>query len=382
MNIDMLFPTLTGDMTKLAPADPMGSDGNAQEFEDMLVQQSKSQQENSRPQKKTEDKEAPEKPEQKSTQEDEAAEKGGELAATLVTSQPVVPITVFEEAEVKVAEDGIVILEPVSMEGAVVEQPAEGIVEAVEVQPEEAAQQEQPVEGQFQEAAGTVVEAPKEEQPKAVEGQKVQPETVAEGRDKPEVTVQKAQPDSKPQDEEMDSNVEQESQPVFQDVKAAPVKVGDAHLVHFAQEPVEPENSKQLAGLLSRAMQEGADVVRVQLNPIELGNVTIELSRTAAGELTIVMNPENVRAANILNAHAENLIASLAEKGENVVSVQVNMPEDTENAGMMMNPDGHNGQNREDEDDGKKKKQESRTEGVSAADFLSQLRLGLVGNVE
>ena len=382
MNIDMLFPTLTGDMTKLAPADPMSSDGNAQEFEDMLVQQSKSQQENSRPQKKAEDKEAPEKPEQKSTQEDEAAEKGGELAATLVTSQPVVPITVFEEAEVKVAEDGTVILEPVSMEGVAVEQPAEGIVEAVEVQPEEAAQQGQPVGGQFQEAAGTVVEAPKEEQPKAVEGQKVQPETVAEGRDKPEVTVQKAQPDSKPQDEEMDSNVEQESQPVFQDVKAAPVKVGDAHLVHFAQEPVEPENSQQLAGLLSRAMQEGADMVLVQLNPIELGSVTIELSRTAAGELTIVMNPDNARAANILNAHAENLIASLAEKGENVVSVHVNMPEDTENAGMMMDPDGHNGQNREDEDDGKKKKRESRTEGVSAADFLSQLRLGLIGNVE
>lgn len=382
MNIDMLFPTLTVDMTKSAPADPMSSDGNAQEFEDMLVQQSKSQQENSRPQKKAEDKEAPEKPEQKSTQEDEAAEKGGELAATLVTSQPVVPITVFEEAEVKVAEDGTVILEPVSMEGVAVEQPAEGIVEAVEVQPEEAAQQEQPVEGQFQEAAGTVVEAPKEEQPKAVEGQKVQPETVAEGRDKPEVTVQKAQPDSKPQDEEMDSNVEQESQPVFQDVKAVPVKVGDAHLVHFVQEPVEPENSQQLAGLLSRAMQEGADMVLVQLNPIELGSVTIELSRTAAGELTIVMNPDNARAANILNAHAENLIASLAEKGENVVSVHVNMPEDTENAGMMMDPDGHNGQNREDEDDEKKKKRESRTEGVSAADFLSQLRLGLIGNVE
>ena len=123
-------------------------------------------------------------------------------------------------------------------------------------------------------------------------------------------------------------------------------------------------------------------MVLVQLNPIELGSVTIELSRTAAGELTIVMNPDNARAANILNAHAENLIASLAEKGENVVSVHVNMPEDTENAGMMMDPDGHNGQNREDEDDGKKKKRESRTEGVSAADFLSQLRLGLIGNVE
>ena len=88
MNIDLLFPTLTGDLTKLPQADPAGSDGTGQEFEDMLVQQSKAQQENSRPQKKAEDKKAPEKPEQKSTQEDEATEKGGELAAALVTPFP------------------------------------------------------------------------------------------------------------------------------------------------------------------------------------------------------------------------------------------------------------------------------------------------------
>ena len=104
MNIDLLFPTLTGDLTKLPQADPAGSDGTGQEFEDMLVQQSKAQQENSRPQKKAEDKKAPEKPEQKSTQEDEATEKGGELAAALVTSQPVVPIAAFEEAQVRSEE--------------------------------------------------------------------------------------------------------------------------------------------------------------------------------------------------------------------------------------------------------------------------------------
>ena len=65
MNIDLLFPTLTGDLTKLPQADPAGSDGTGQEFEDMLVQQSKAQQENSRPQKKAEDKKAPEKPSRK-----------------------------------------------------------------------------------------------------------------------------------------------------------------------------------------------------------------------------------------------------------------------------------------------------------------------------
>lgn len=64
MNIDLLFPTLTGDLAKLPKADPAGSEGAGQEFEEMLVQQSEAQQGNSRPQKKAEENEAPEKPKQ------------------------------------------------------------------------------------------------------------------------------------------------------------------------------------------------------------------------------------------------------------------------------------------------------------------------------
>lgn len=60
MNIDLLFPTLTGDLTQTAKANPADQGGSGQDFEDMLVQQSKAQQqENSRPQKKTEDKRPP-----------------------------------------------------------------------------------------------------------------------------------------------------------------------------------------------------------------------------------------------------------------------------------------------------------------------------------
>ncbi len=372
MNIDLLFPTLTGDLTKLPQADPAGSDGAGQEFEDMLVQQSKA--ENGRPQKKTEDKKAPEKPEQKSTQEDEAAEEGGELAAALVTSQPVVPIAVFEEAEVRVTEDGTVILEPVAVEGNVEAAAPEAAAETAEVLPEAVRQQEQPAEAQPQEAQE--IEAPKE-QPKA-EAVTAEENTEARETGRPEITVQKARQDSRPQDGETDADIEQESQPVFRDVKAAPVKVGET------QRPVDaekPEAPRQIADHVYNAVQQGQDVVRIQLNPANLGNVTIEITRDAAGNLAIVMTPETAKAAEILTQHSSSLMQALMDKGEFTTSIAIVHPEENENAGMMMNPDGHNGQAQEDDDE-KKKKRQNRAEGVSAADFLSQLRLGLIGSAE
>ena len=377
MNIDLLFPTLTGYLTKLPQADPAGSDGTGQEFEDMLVQQSKAQQENSRPQKKAEDKKAPEKPEQKSTQEDEATEKGGELAAALVTSQPVVPIAAFEEAQVTVSEDGTVILEPAVVEGIAQEQTAE-IVETVEVQPEETVQQEQPVEAQFQQSAEAVEEAPVEEQPK-VEAEVTTVEAGARETGRPEAAVQRSNEGERSQDEDMDADIGQQSQPVFRDAKAAPVKVADVQRPVDAQEPQAPQ---QIANHVVDALEQGQNMVRIQLNPANLGSVTIELTRDAAGVISIVMTPETARAAEILTQNSSSLMMALTEKGEFTASIAIVVPENNENAGMMMNPDGHNGNAQEDEEDGKKKKHDDRTEGVNAADFLSQLRLGLVGRAE
>lgn len=374
MNIDLLFPTLTGDLVKPAQSDQAGTDGSGQEFEDMLVQQSKAQQENSRPQKKTETKKAPEKAEQKNTQEDEAPEEGNELAAALVTSQPVMPIIPFDAAQVTVAEDGTVILEPAVVEEVVTVETAAPA--AVEVMPEAAPQEELP-----QQAAETVEvketvqqqqQAPRQEEPKAEVRTE---ETGVQEAEKPEASVRRVQPDGRPKDDELEADVEQQSQPLFRDVKAAPVKVADVHSEVDVEEPQAPQ---QIAGNVMRALEQSQDVVRIQLNPANLGSVTIELSRSAAGELTIVMNPETVRAANVLTQHSSSLMAVLMDNGEASVNITVNMPENTENAGMMMNPDGHNGQANEDGEQ-QKKKHEDRTEGVNAADFLSQLRLGLVG---
>ena len=343
----------------------------------MLVQQSKAQQENSRPQKKAEDKKAPEKPEQKSTQEDEATEKGGELAAALVTSQPVVPIAAFEEAQVTVSEDGTVILEPAVVEGIAQEQTAE-IVETVEVQPEETVQQEQPVEAQFQQSAEAVEEAPVEEQPK-VEAEVTTVEAGARETGRPEAAVQRSNEGERSQDEDMDADIGQQSQPVFRDAKAAPVKVADVQRPVDAQEPQAPQ---QIANHVVDALEQGQNMVRIQLNPANLGSVTIELTRDAAGVISIVMTPETARAAEILTQNSSSLMMALTEKGEFTASIAIVVPENNENAGMMMNPDGHNGNAQEDEEDGKKKKHDDRTEGVNAADFLSQLRLGLVGRAE
>lgn len=374
MNIDLLFPTLTGDLLKPAQSDQMSAEGSGQEFEDMLVQQSKAQQENSRPQKKTETKKEPEKAEQKDNKEEEApAEEGSELAAALVTSQPVMPITPFDAAQVTVAEDGTVILEP-----AVVEETAPvqaEAAEAVEAMPEAAPQEEihqqaaQPTEVK----ETTEQAAPRQEEPKAeitVEERADAPET-----HKTETAVRRPQQGEKPRDDEPQVSVEQQSQPMFRDVKSAPVKVGEAQRPVEAEEPQAPQ---QMAGNVIRAMEQGQDVVRIQLTPANLGSVTVELTRSAEGQLTIVMNPETARAANILTQHSSSLMNILMDSGEASVNIVVNMPENTENAGMMMNPDGHNGQAGENGEQ-QKKKQEDHTEGVNPTDFLSQLRLGLVG---
>ena len=119
-------------------------------------------------------------------------------------------------------------------------------------------------------------------------------------------------------------------------------------------------------------------MVRIQLNPANLGNLTIEIARDEAGVLTIIMHPETAKAAQLLQQHSGALIHALWDEGKPAVSVMVAMPEENQNAGMFLNPDGHNRQDQEEDDERKKRKSQNQTESVSAADFLSQLRLGLI----
>ena len=381
MNIDVLFPAMTGDLAQLgqsaASADP-GQEG--QEFEDMLVQQSKAsnaQRKEESNSKKPEEKQKPAKTEEKSTQEDEVAEEGGQLAAALVTSQPVVPFELVSVPEVQYTQEGAVILEAAPLEG-VAEQPGEAPVPVAGVLDTAVQQPEQAVEFAPQQAAAEVQpEAAAQQEAPMVEAQDAQPQVEAPQDGQVKVVASHTQPrqEAKPEEDAQEDHVFQESTPVFHDVKAAPVKVADV------QRPVdveEPEAPQQLANQVAQAIEQGESMVRIQLNPANLGSVTIELTRDAAGAITIMMHPETARAYSALSQTAHNLGAMLMEEGHFVSAIQVEMPEENQNPNMFMDPNGHNGQAKENEEE-RKKKQQNKTEGVSAADFLSQLRLGLVG---
>lgn len=382
MNIDLLFTTLAGDLAQMgqtvSPAEP-GQEG--QEFEDMLLQQSKAAQAKRKDEmnsKKPEKKEDPEKPEDTSTQEEEITEEGGELAAALVTSQPVVSFAVFNTGEIQASEEGNVVPEAAGLADAPQQLAenapmADGNLNAVpeqQAQPEETGFQPQTIETQPEQ------QAPQQEAP-AVQAEETQPELTVQQEEQPKVEARQtqAQPEEKSGEETQDAEMLPESRPLFQEVKAAPVKVGEA------QQPVEvekPEAPQQLAGQLAQAIDQGESMVRIQLNPANLGNLTIEIARDEAGVLTIVMHPETAKAAQLLQQHSGALIHALWDEGKPAVSVMVTMPEENQNAGMFLNPDGHNRQDQEEDDERKKRKSQNRTESVSAADFLSQLRLGLI----
>lgn len=372
MNIDILFPALTGDMTQLGQGAAVDPNQNGQEFEDMLLQQSKAsnaQQKADNSSKKSEDKPKPEKTQQKSTQEDEATEEGGELAAALVTSQPVVPFELVSLPDFQVMEEGAEVLEALN--------PDVPVEELLPVTGEEAVvstQQEAPVELAPEQAVETAPETlPKQEAP-AAEAQDVQPQAEVAQDVEVKVVASHAQSQDEAELEEdgQEENIFQESTPLFHDVKAAPVKVGDV------QKPVdveEPEAPQQIAGQVAQAIQQGESMVRIQLNPANLGSVTIELTRDAAGQLTVMMHPETARAYNALAQHMNSLTLMLMSKSENGVVVTIESPEENQNPNMF-DPNGHNGQAKE--NDEQKKKQKDQTGGVNPTDFLSQLRLGLV----
>ena len=77
------------------------------------------------------------------------------------------------------------------------------------------------------------------------------------------------------------------AQPLFQRETATPVKVADPEPV-YAEEPEAPQ---QLAAKLSQALERGDSMVQLQLTPESLGKLTVEITRTAQGQLSVVLTP-------------------------------------------------------------------------------------------
>lgn len=164
------------------------------------------------------------------------------------------------------------------------------------------------------------------------------------------------------------TDAETAPQALFEDVKAAPIKVGETYRPEQSEAP---DVSAQISSQLTQAMAQGQSRVEIRLTPENLGTVKVELVQGQDGVLHIAISAENSQTRNLLERHAGNLQAMLADRGQTAVQVEVQRQEESQR--RQENPyDGHNGQQNQQQD-----RRQHRQEHDSR-DFIQQLRLGLI----
>lgn len=371
----MMVQNLLADIASV-PQTNQGSEG--EDFDALLRQQTKTSQPQ-KPAEKPKDKQQAEKPKEDSTQE-EITQEGYEVAAGLVTSQPVVLFDV-----VVPAVQGEVAQEVPSVEGAqgMEQVPVDQGQQLIAVEAGVSAEvQEEPVQAE-KPAAEPVAElnmAPEtEEEPDAPVVKVVQPQS--QEADAQEMDLNQKAPaqagEAKTQfkGEELPQDLEvqtQNSQPLFRQDSPTPVKVAENY------EPVELEEStagEQLSARVTDALEQGLPKVELQLSPASLGNLTVEISKDVNGQLNIVFRPETARAAALLSNTSFHFGHQNADGSYDLAKQAVVMivhPEEPKDANQFLNPDGQNRQRHQQEQREKKRK-------GASEEFLHQLRLGLVG---
>ena len=183
----------------------------------------------------------------------------------------------------------------------------------------------------------------------------------------PEQSGEAAQEESQEGEDNQKAEVMTASQPLFKDVKAAPVKVGE----NFQLDTEQPDMEQKLADTIRFAAQQDLRQIEIKLSPENLGNMTIKLTQASDGTLQVVLHTDNAKAANLLGQHLDNLNAALQSYNHNEVRVEVreNSQQPEQQQHQQTNPDGHNQQQQQ-------QRQHQEDSGHSG-DFVQKLRLGL-----
>lgn len=166
------------------------------------------------------------------------------------------------------------------------------------------------------------------------------------------------------QTDEQQVVVTPQEQPVFRDVEAVPVKVGDATPT---VDTTAPDMEKQLADTIQANLNNVGDKVQIQLQPENLGHITIELAQHGS-KLGLVIYAESAKTTTLLAQHVGNLGAMLEDRSGQTVQIQVQHQEPEQ-----PQYDGHNQQNRQQQEQQSQPKQTK----AEQDSFLGQLRLGL-----
>jgi len=167
------------------------------------------------------------------------------------------------------------------------------------------------------------------------------------------------------------TDVEQAPQRLFHDVEAAPVKVGE---VYDAQPTEQPGVASQIDTQLAQALQTGESMVRIQLTPENLGEVTVEISQKADGVLHIALSAHSSETRGLLERHAADLQGLVSSRTQQEVQVSVQRQQESQqNQNQQHGYDGSSGHAQ----DGQREHRRQRGR-ASSQDFMQQLRLGLI----
>lgn len=273
------------------------------------------------------------------------------LAAIAMLQNPVVPVEQVMTPEVQ-AETVAVDAAPLMAEVVVTPELQEAV-------PEVEAPVEVPVEaGEVQ----TESQVPVEDVPQPIEAPEV-PQGAEERTVEVKVETAEAPQESETEDtpELQDAEVET---PVFENVKAVPVKVGEAPRTEQPK-PVE----EQIVPKLTEALQNGETRVELQLTPENLGKVTIEMTLKQDGGLVVQIHAENRDTQNLLSKNLSGLEALLGRQTEQEVRVEVPRQEESQRQDLYEQQQEHHRRQQQE--------RRSRREGDSEA-FMQQLRLGLI----
>ncbi len=304
------------------------------------------------------------------------------LAAALVTAQPQVMPNV-QPVEVVVDENGANVEAVPTLETEEVPplvqtvQTQTGNVAAQAAQPQaDAAVAQQQMQAPVQTAQNQTAE------PEVVQNQNGQPQlqTVATAaqpqaqQNGQSAGEQMAQPQMQQGDELVAEEAAGQTQTVFAEVDAVPVKVREA------EAPLEPQAddaADKLAAKLNQALSQGESRVTVNLNPANLGTMTVEMTRMADGTLNVVLSVVTEKAANLLQQHSNSLqnLLQAGNQGQVRVEVENRTPEDA--AQQFLNPDQEQGKEQQQQNE-RRQRPENDNPAAAQVDFMQQLRLGLV----
>lgn len=292
-----------------------------------------------------------------------------ELAAAVIAPvmvDNVIPATAIEAAEAGVVETPVV--QAVNVEAVL---PTVQTVQTV--QPQTQTQQPSQSEPGIQQPQVTVPEAQAAEvsAPQSRETVPQSADTQSGTQEDMAQDMTQSAPAQNENDELKDVTVESFQTPLFQNVEATPVRVGDGEPVDMTAPAQEVDQS--LGDVLKSALDQGEQHLEIKLSPANLGTVTAEFTRTPEGVLHVVLHAETEQTARLLSDHASSLGLILQDNTRSEVRIQVAQPQ--ENQSAWQHPDQDGGQQQQQQSH---QQQQRNTPRQEAETFLHQLRLGLV----